>query len=217
VFVPGVKNPLPPGFVAPCLPSPSPKPPSGSAWVHQIKHDGYRLIARREGNRVRLYTRRGYDWSGKYPWIVDSLLSLRVRSIILLSCLLLMRGVTFFVALCLPFLFITAASAQGEVSIHGLFCETPEQIDSYIVQQQNGKSAEDAYEEVLKQDMKHSCALVHVMSRGIQAVGRTYQFLGKTVGVFAVNVVAILPFPGKSEPPYKQLDHPIIAYTPLAI
>jgi ATP-dependent DNA ligase len=38
------------------------------------------LIARRDGNRVRLYTRRGYDWSGKYPWIVDMLLSLSVRS-----------------------------------------------------------------------------------------------------------------------------------------
>jgi hypothetical protein len=48
------------------LPSPSQKAPSGSAWVHEIKHDGYRLIARRDGNRVRLYTRRGYDWSGKY-------------------------------------------------------------------------------------------------------------------------------------------------------
>jgi bifunctional non-homologous end joining protein LigD len=39
-------------------------------------------MARRDGNRVRLYTRRGYDWRGKYPWIVDSLLSLRVKSII---------------------------------------------------------------------------------------------------------------------------------------
>jgi bifunctional non-homologous end joining protein LigD len=39
-------------------------------------------MARREGNRVRLYTRRGYDWSGKYPWIVEALRSLRVRSII---------------------------------------------------------------------------------------------------------------------------------------
>src|ERR1700730_7539898 len=66
----------------PCLPSPSQKAPSGSAWVHEIKHDGYRLMARRDGNRVRLFTRRGYDWSAKYPWIVDSLLSLKVRSII---------------------------------------------------------------------------------------------------------------------------------------
>ena len=82
MFVPAAKIPLPLGFIAPCLPSPSQKPPSGSVWVHEIKHDGYRLIARRDGNRVRLFTRRGYDWSGKYPWIVDSLLSLRVRSII---------------------------------------------------------------------------------------------------------------------------------------
>jgi bifunctional non-homologous end joining protein LigD len=80
--VPGAKIPLPLGFTPPCLPSPSKKAPSGSAWVHEIKHDGYRLIARKLDNRVRLYTRRGYDWSGKYPRIVDSLLSLRVRSII---------------------------------------------------------------------------------------------------------------------------------------
>jgi bifunctional non-homologous end joining protein LigD len=82
MLVPGAKIPLPLGFVPLCLPSLSQKPPSGSAWVHEIKHDGYRLIARRDGNRVRLCTRRGYDWSGKYPRIVDSLLSLRVRSII---------------------------------------------------------------------------------------------------------------------------------------
>jgi bifunctional non-homologous end joining protein LigD len=55
--------------------------PASPARVHEIKHDGYRLMARRDGNQVRLFTRRGYDWSGKYPWIVDSLLSLRVRSI----------------------------------------------------------------------------------------------------------------------------------------
>ena len=40
------------------------------------------MIARRDGKRVRLYTRRGYDWSAKYPRIVEALLSLRVRSII---------------------------------------------------------------------------------------------------------------------------------------
>jgi hypothetical protein len=60
--VPSAKIPPPLGF-PPCLPSPSQKAPSGSAWVHEIKHDGYRLMARRDCNRVRLYTRRGYDWS----------------------------------------------------------------------------------------------------------------------------------------------------------
>ena len=34
-------------FIEPCLPSPADKPPSGSNWVHEIKHDGYRLMARR--------------------------------------------------------------------------------------------------------------------------------------------------------------------------
>jgi bifunctional non-homologous end joining protein LigD len=81
MIVAGAKIPIPLGFIPPCLPTPSRNPPRGSAWVHEIKHDGYRLIARRDGKRVRLYTRRGYNWSGKYPWILGSLLSLRVRSI----------------------------------------------------------------------------------------------------------------------------------------
>jgi bifunctional non-homologous end joining protein LigD len=59
MFVPGVKIPLP------LPPEPFPEAPSGSAWVHEIKHDGYRLIARRDGGRVRLYNRRGYDWSDR--------------------------------------------------------------------------------------------------------------------------------------------------------
>jgi hypothetical protein len=58
------KFPFPPALY---LPSPSRKPPSGSEWVHEIKHDGYRLIARRDGKRVRLFTRRGYNWSVKFP------------------------------------------------------------------------------------------------------------------------------------------------------
>ena len=52
-------NPLPPGFIAPCLPIAAERCKSGPAWVHEIKHDGYRMIARRNGDRVRLYTRRG--------------------------------------------------------------------------------------------------------------------------------------------------------------
>jgi ATP-dependent DNA ligase len=47
--VPGAKIPLPLAFIPPGLPIPSQKAPSGSAWVHEIKHDGYRLIARRDG------------------------------------------------------------------------------------------------------------------------------------------------------------------------
>jgi bifunctional non-homologous end joining protein LigD len=40
------------------------KPPSGPDWVHEIKHDGYRMIVRRDGPAVRLYSRNGHDWTG---------------------------------------------------------------------------------------------------------------------------------------------------------
>jgi bifunctional non-homologous end joining protein LigD len=48
-----------------------------------VLHDGYRLIARRNGDRVRLYTRRGYNWADRYPRILEALRSLRVRSIVI--------------------------------------------------------------------------------------------------------------------------------------
>ena len=46
----------PPGFIEPCQPSAADKPPSGPRWIHEIKHDGYRLMARRDGASVRLLT-----------------------------------------------------------------------------------------------------------------------------------------------------------------
>jgi bifunctional non-homologous end joining protein LigD len=54
---------LAPAFVPPCIPTRAPKPPAGPGWVHEIKHDGYRLQVRRQDDAVRLFTRRGYDWS----------------------------------------------------------------------------------------------------------------------------------------------------------
>ena len=55
-------------FIEPCLPSPADKPPSGSDWIHEIKHDGYRLMARRDPGGIRLITRRGNDWLSAFPW-----------------------------------------------------------------------------------------------------------------------------------------------------
>src|SRR5215813_12625063 len=52
---------LPAGFIAPCLPTKTDKLPSGSDWLHEIKHDGFRIIARKNGERVRLYRRPGND------------------------------------------------------------------------------------------------------------------------------------------------------------
>jgi bifunctional non-homologous end joining protein LigD len=73
--------PLPPGFVPPCLPTKALRPPSGELWLHEIKHDGFRVIARVEGSRVRLFSRRGHDWSDRFPRIGEAPASLRARSI----------------------------------------------------------------------------------------------------------------------------------------
>jgi bifunctional non-homologous end joining protein LigD len=54
---------LPAAFIEPCLPTEAARVPDGTTWIHEVKHDGYRLIVRRDGDRVRLFTRRGYDWS----------------------------------------------------------------------------------------------------------------------------------------------------------
>ena len=49
----------PSGFIEPCLPLKAVQPLSGPLWVHEIKHDGYRLMVRRDGLRVRCFTRNG--------------------------------------------------------------------------------------------------------------------------------------------------------------
>ena len=67
-------------FVAPCIPTRALKPPAGREWVHEIKHDGYRLQVRLDGDVVRLFTRKGYDWSDRYPAIAVTATKLRARS-----------------------------------------------------------------------------------------------------------------------------------------
>jgi bifunctional non-homologous end joining protein LigD len=68
------------GYIQPCIPTRATQPPIGPGWVHEIKHDGYRLQVRREGDTVRLFTRRGYDWSARYPSIAVTATLLRAKS-----------------------------------------------------------------------------------------------------------------------------------------
>jgi bifunctional non-homologous end joining protein LigD len=68
------------GYIPPCIPTRAVQLPAGPGWVHEIKHDGYRLQVRREGDVVRLFTRRGYDWSARYPGIVATATQLRATS-----------------------------------------------------------------------------------------------------------------------------------------
>jgi bifunctional non-homologous end joining protein LigD len=67
----------------PCIPTRAAKVPAGRDWIHEIKHDGYRLIVQRDGKRVRLFTRNGHDWSDRYPWIVDAARRLRHRQFVI--------------------------------------------------------------------------------------------------------------------------------------
>ncbi|MGZ3289041.1 MAG: ATP-dependent DNA ligase [Xanthobacteraceae bacterium] len=75
--------PLPLGFVQPCLPTKAQQPPTGDAWLHEIKHDGFRVVARKDGGRVRLYSRPGNDLTYRFTLIVESLARLRSRSCII--------------------------------------------------------------------------------------------------------------------------------------
>ncbi len=58
-------------------------PPSGALWLHEIKHDGFRVIARKDGARVKLYSRPGNDLTDRFSLIVDALAGLRSRSCII--------------------------------------------------------------------------------------------------------------------------------------
>ena len=52
-----------PGLIEPCLPSPAKAPPTGPGWLHEIKHDRFRILALRDAAGVRLYTRNGNDFT----------------------------------------------------------------------------------------------------------------------------------------------------------
>lgn len=67
----------------PCQPTRGTKVPARPEWLHEIKHDGYRLIVQRDGKRVRLLTRNGHDWTDRYPLIREAALRHRSTSFVL--------------------------------------------------------------------------------------------------------------------------------------
>ena len=67
----------------PCLPRPAKEPPAGPGWIHEIKHDGFRILTRRDAIGVRLFTRNGYDFTARFPKIVEAVASLGVRSCVI--------------------------------------------------------------------------------------------------------------------------------------
>src|SRR5580700_10867949 len=76
------KGPLP-TFVEPSLAQLSDKPPNGPQWVHEIKYDGYRMLARADGGKIRLLTRKALDWTKRFPTIAAAVKLLDVERALL--------------------------------------------------------------------------------------------------------------------------------------
>ena len=72
-----------PREVAPCLATLVSQVPRGELWLHEIKWDGYRLIAFKQGRKVRLATRRGLDWTARFPAIAEAVAALPVETVVL--------------------------------------------------------------------------------------------------------------------------------------
>jgi bifunctional non-homologous end joining protein LigD len=66
-----------------CFPTKAASVPHRPNWLHEVKYDGYRLRLERDGDRVRLITRGGYNWTDRYPWIVESALKNRIRQFVI--------------------------------------------------------------------------------------------------------------------------------------
>ncbi len=66
-----------------CLPTRAASVPDGPDWLHEVKYDGYRLRLERDGSRVRLITKGGYNWTNRYPWIVEAALKNRFKQFVI--------------------------------------------------------------------------------------------------------------------------------------
>src|SRR5215210_8454260 len=73
----------PAGFIKPCQPTLSDKAPSGPQWIHEIKLDGYRIVACKSGDRVRLWSRNGRDWSREFLAVTQAIAALKVDEIVI--------------------------------------------------------------------------------------------------------------------------------------
>jgi bifunctional non-homologous end joining protein LigD len=75
-----VKPAPPPAWIKPQLAALVDKAPDGPDWLHEIKFDGYRMHARLDAGRAQILTRRGNDWTEKYPGIDEAIAGLPARN-----------------------------------------------------------------------------------------------------------------------------------------
>ncbi|RWJ96505.1 RNA ligase family protein [Mesorhizobium sp.] len=70
-------------FIEPLMPTLVEKPPEGDGWIHEVKFDGYRSQIVRDAGGVRIFTRRGLDWTSKYRDLSHAAAALDVESAII--------------------------------------------------------------------------------------------------------------------------------------
>jgi bifunctional non-homologous end joining protein LigD len=63
---------LPAGFIQPCQPTLVANPPAGPGWLHEVKHDGFRILARKQGERVEVWSRRGAVFNDRFLKIAEA-------------------------------------------------------------------------------------------------------------------------------------------------
>src|SRR5882757_3307591 len=72
-----------PGWIEPCQPTEAARPPSGEDWIHEAKFDGYRMMVRKDGAGVRVLTRKGFDWTSRYPKIFQTAKAIKGKSFLI--------------------------------------------------------------------------------------------------------------------------------------
>jgi bifunctional non-homologous end joining protein LigD len=77
---PRFRRPRPAGFIVPCRPTLVRAPPVGPGWLHEVKHDGFRTLVRKQGERIDVWSRYGTDFTGRFSNIAEAVRSLPAES-----------------------------------------------------------------------------------------------------------------------------------------
>ena len=73
----------PPGFIVPCQPILARTVQAGDGWLHELKHDGFRIVAFKDGDKIRLWSRNGRDWSSEFVAITEALRALPFKRVMI--------------------------------------------------------------------------------------------------------------------------------------
>ncbi len=164
----GAKKGAFPGFVEPCLALLVERPPEGDGWLHEIKFDGYRLMALIENGGARLMTRSGLDWTARFPSIAEAVADFPARSTIVdgEAVVLDENGVSSFSAL-------QEALSEGKAASAAVLCAFDLlYLDGYSLQEAALEDRKDALARLLTAN-RHAALRYseHVVGEGAAMLG----------------------------------------------